>query len=100
MLYLSNMSAFIVPCFLACWIRINISCVPVARTLLGDILIASGIIAYLGVFTSQYRKEACDGWLQKLSDLKIPASKEFSLSSLGKSCLMLFDRLDNIVYRL
>ena len=50
----------------------------------GDILIASGIIAYLGVFTGAYRKEACDGWLQKLSDLKIPASKEFSLSSLGK----------------
>ena len=53
------------------------------RTLTGDILIASGIIAYLGVFTGAYRKEACDGWLQKLSDLKIPASKEFSLSSLG-----------------
>lgn len=50
------------------------------NNLTGDILIASGIIAYLGVFTGAYRKEACDGWLQKLSDLKIPASKEFSLS--------------------
>lgn len=77
-----------------CWTRINIF---LARTLRGDILIASGIIAYLGVFTSQYRKEACDGWLQKLSDLKIPASKEFSLSNLGKSCLMLFDNIS--VYR-
>merc|ERR1719253_1211510 len=41
--------------------------------LTGDILIASGIIAYLGIFTAQYRKEACDLWLQKLVDLKVPA---------------------------
>eukprot|EP00930_Biecheleria_cincta_P008307 TRINITY_DN10972_c0_g1_i1.p1 TRINITY_DN10972_c0_g1~~TRINITY_DN10972_c0_g1_i1.p1 ORF type:complete len:3080 (-),score=708.03 TRINITY_DN10972_c0_g1_i1:231-8642(-) len=47
--------------------------------LTGDILIASGIIAYLGIFTAQYRKEACDLWLQKLVDLKVPASKEFNL---------------------
>eukprot|EP00931_Biecheleriopsis_adriatica_P052316 TRINITY_DN3041_c0_g1_i3.p1 TRINITY_DN3041_c0_g1~~TRINITY_DN3041_c0_g1_i3.p1 ORF type:complete len:5045 (+),score=1273.98 TRINITY_DN3041_c0_g1_i3:2025-15137(+) len=47
--------------------------------LTGDILIASGILAYLGIFTGKYRTEACDSWLQKLTDLKIPASKEFSL---------------------
>eukprot|EP00442_Polarella_glacialis_P024664 CAMPEP_0115137118 /NCGR_PEP_ID=MMETSP0227-20121206/56805_1 /TAXON_ID=89957 /ORGANISM="Polarella glacialis, Strain CCMP 1383" /LENGTH=5027 /DNA_ID=CAMNT_0002544335 /DNA_START=143 /DNA_END=15226 /DNA_ORIENTATION=+ len=47
----------------------------------GDILIASGILAYLGIFTGSYRSEACGTWLQKLQDLKIPASKEFNLVS-------------------
>ncbi|CAE8637770.1 unnamed protein product [Polarella glacialis] len=47
----------------------------------GDILIASGILAYLGIFTGSYRQEACGTWLQKLQDLKIPASKEFNLQT-------------------
>jgi dynein heavy chain len=47
--------------------------------LTGDILIAAGICAYLGYFTGPYRLQATGRWLQKLTDLKIPASKEFSL---------------------
>mmetsp|Transcript_23863 Transcript_23863/g.43710 ORF Transcript_23863/g.43710 Transcript_23863/m.43710 type:complete len:2143 (+) Transcript_23863:3-6431(+) len=47
--------------------------------LTGDILIASGIIAYLGVFTGQFRQDAQGKWLTKLQELQIPASKEFSL---------------------
>merc|ERR1719181_695041 len=47
--------------------------------LTGDILIASGIMAYLGVFTSQYRHQATGKWIQKLVDLSIPARKTFSL---------------------
>jgi len=47
--------------------------------LTGDILMASGIIAYLGVFTGSYRKEAQEKWLTDLQKLQIPASKEFSL---------------------
>ncbi|CAD7961252.1 unnamed protein product [Amoebophrya sp. A25] len=49
--------------------------------LTGDILIASGIMAYLGCFTGVYRKEACDRWLARLTELQIPASAEFSLSN-------------------
>jgi len=47
--------------------------------LTGDILIASGIIAYLGVFTTAYRTEAVTKWLDRLQGLNVPASKEFSL---------------------
>jgi len=47
--------------------------------LTGDILIASGIIAYLGVFTTAYRNEAQTKWLDRLQHLAVPASKEFSL---------------------
>eukprot|EP00928_Gymnodinium_smaydae_P036017 TRINITY_DN25241_c1_g2_i2.p1 TRINITY_DN25241_c1_g2~~TRINITY_DN25241_c1_g2_i2.p1 ORF type:complete len:3507 (-),score=695.75 TRINITY_DN25241_c1_g2_i2:57-10475(-) len=49
--------------------------------LTGDILIASGIIAYLGIFTSAYRAEACSAWLTRLGELQIPASKEFNLQT-------------------
>eukprot|EP00927_Polykrikos_kofoidii_P032000 TRINITY_DN2738_c0_g4_i1.p1 TRINITY_DN2738_c0_g4~~TRINITY_DN2738_c0_g4_i1.p1 ORF type:complete len:2178 (+),score=489.64 TRINITY_DN2738_c0_g4_i1:748-6534(+) len=49
--------------------------------LTGDILIASGIIAYLGVFVMSYRNQACERWLKKLQELQIPASQEFSLQS-------------------
>jgi dynein heavy chain len=47
--------------------------------LTGDILIASGIIAYLGVFTLSFRQDAQQKWLTLLTSLQIPASKEFSL---------------------
>jgi len=30
----------------------------------GDIVISSGIIAYLGVFTAQYRKIAIESWIK------------------------------------
>merc|ERR1719305_2048582 len=49
--------------------------------LTGDILIAAGILAYLGTFTSGYRHEAMNRWMTKLTDLAIPASKEFSLQT-------------------
>merc|ERR1719421_1205293 len=49
--------------------------------LTGDILIASGIIAYLGIFTAAYRKEATDRWLTKLMEYAVPASKEFNLQN-------------------
>merc|ERR1719271_86981 len=48
--------------------------------LTGDILVASGIIAYLGVFTGQFRSDVQSKWLGLLSSLQIPASKEFSLA--------------------
>ena len=49
--------------------------------LTGDILVASGIIAYLGVFTGQYRMEAQVRWVTKLQHENIPASKEFNLQN-------------------
>merc|ERR1719326_142129 len=47
--------------------------------LTGDILIAAGILAYLGVFTRQYRVLATTKWVELLTKLQIPARKTFSL---------------------
>ncbi|EER06065.1 dynein heavy chain, putative [Perkinsus marinus ATCC 50983] len=51
------------------------------NNLSGDILIASGIIAYLGVFTASYRSDVMVQWLGKLQELKIPASPQFNLQN-------------------
>eukprot|EP01029_Cantina_marsupialis_P005813 TRINITY_DN1630_c1_g1_i2.p1 TRINITY_DN1630_c1_g1~~TRINITY_DN1630_c1_g1_i2.p1 ORF type:complete len:2520 (+),score=925.36 TRINITY_DN1630_c1_g1_i2:475-7560(+) len=47
--------------------------------LVGDILLSSGIIAYLGAFTAGYRQECVDQWSALLIEKKIPSSKEFDL---------------------
>lgn len=44
--------------------------------LTGDILIAAGILAYLGVFTAQYRNEATTAWLTKLVALQATQGKQ------------------------
>ncbi|RZC39366.1 dynein heavy chain 6, axonemal, partial [Asbolus verrucosus] len=47
--------------------------------LLGDVLIAAACVAYLGAFTSSYRVELVDMWVDKCRQFKIPATKNFSL---------------------
>uniref|UniRef100_A0A8B9CE66 Dynein axonemal heavy chain 7 n=1 Tax=Anser brachyrhynchus TaxID=132585 RepID=A0A8B9CE66_9AVES len=57
--------------------------------LTGDILISSGIVAYLGAFTSSYRQVICiDSWLLVLTlmivqtHVNIPCSDDFSLTNI------------------
>jgi dynein heavy chain len=45
----------------------------------GDILIASGSIAYLGAFSSEYRAELIEEWMDEFSTLSIPHSTNVSL---------------------
>merc|ERR1740138_1845249 len=45
----------------------------------GDVLVASGVIAYLGAFTPDFREEACSDWGKSSRELEIPGSDEFSL---------------------
>jgi dynein heavy chain len=47
--------------------------------LTGDILVSSGIIAYLGVFNMQFRQESTDHWIKMLGEQGIPASPKFVL---------------------
>ena len=47
--------------------------------LTGDVLIASGMIAYLGAFNSNYRDDLADIWVKGSSQRKIPNSGAFSL---------------------
>lgn len=45
----------------------------------GDILISSGVIAYLGVFTSVYRKQCISEWVRLLTDKGIKCTQDFKL---------------------
>ncbi len=46
------------------------------ENLVGDILISSGIIAYLGVFQSSYRDDCIKSWIQMLKSLEIKATED------------------------
>ena len=48
--------------------------------IIGDILISSGIISYLGAFTKSYREEIILHWANKIRDSKIPISYNESKS--------------------
>jgi len=45
----------------------------------GDIVISSGIIAYLGVFTADYRKQAISSWMEIMNSFKIKSTDNYSL---------------------
>jgi dynein heavy chain, axonemal len=49
--------------------------------LTGDVLVASGYVAYLGAFMRGYRDNAIDQWVQTLAEKAIPRSDHFSLQS-------------------
>ncbi|XP_060137433.1 dynein axonemal heavy chain 7 isoform X1 [Zootoca vivipara] len=49
--------------------------------LTGDILISSGIVAYLGAFTSSYRHNQARDWILTLKARGIPCSDDFSLTT-------------------
>eukprot|EP00930_Biecheleria_cincta_P074768 TRINITY_DN6197_c0_g1_i1.p1 TRINITY_DN6197_c0_g1~~TRINITY_DN6197_c0_g1_i1.p1 ORF type:complete len:4188 (+),score=808.10 TRINITY_DN6197_c0_g1_i1:1794-12566(+) len=47
--------------------------------LVGDVLIASGIIAYLGCFLAKYRNESVTSWIDLMRKNKLPSSAKFEL---------------------
>lgn len=51
-------------------------------TLRGDSLLCSGIVSYLGPYTSSYRSEIIELWKDSLKSSNIPISKDFSLIKL------------------
>ncbi|XP_034943575.1 dynein heavy chain 12, axonemal [Chelonus insularis] len=54
------------------------------NTLPGDILISSGIIAYLGPFTSNYRSDCVDKWTAFVKNLNISCSDSYNfINNLG-----------------
>ena len=48
--------------------------------LTGDMLLASGVIAYLGPFTAPYRQAAIERWSGKCGELAVPFTAGFSLA--------------------
>jgi dynein heavy chain len=51
------------------------------KCLLGDIIISSGIIAYLGVFSSEYRASAIKNWMELMNTFEIVSTSGFSLQA-------------------
>ncbi|XP_049773091.1 dynein axonemal heavy chain 7 [Schistocerca cancellata] len=50
-------------------------------TLTGDVLIASGVVAYLGPFTMQFRAQQITSWVNKVEKLGITCSHDFALTA-------------------
>ncbi|XP_053982409.1 dynein axonemal heavy chain 7 [Hylaeus volcanicus] len=48
--------------------------------LTGDILIGSGVVAYLGVFTAQYRQQQIENWVEICSELDVYCTQDFQLT--------------------
>lgn len=48
-------------------------------SLVGDIVLSAGIVAYLGVFSLDYRVEAIDSWVEILNSFEIKCTENFSL---------------------
>jgi dynein heavy chain len=51
----------------------------VYENLTGDVLVSSGMIAYLGAFTALFRVELSDLWVKLCEEKHIPNSGKFSL---------------------
>ena len=45
----------------------------------GDVLIASGVVSYMGPFTAVFRDQEVAQWIEKCNDMKMPCSDIFSL---------------------
>ncbi|KAM9123015.1 dynein axonemal heavy chain 7 [Pangshura tecta] len=64
--------------------RWNLTALELGRqyiNLTGDILISSGIVAYLGAFTSSYRQNQTNEWTSLCKMRDIPCSDDFSLTN-------------------
>ncbi|XP_043287698.1 dynein axonemal heavy chain 7 isoform X2 [Venturia canescens] len=50
--------------------------------LTGDIIIGAGFVAYLGVFTTQYRQRQLENWLRICTQLKVICTQDFQLNQI------------------
>uniref|UniRef100_A0A7S2P1M5 Uncharacterized protein n=1 Tax=Leptocylindrus danicus TaxID=163516 RepID=A0A7S2P1M5_9STRA len=62
------------------WKKLSSSLAIMYENVTGDILLCSGMIAYLGSFTSSYRANAINSWSSLLQSKGITCSNDFSLS--------------------
>ena len=50
-----------------------------AKSIVGDVMLCSGFIAYLGVFPNEYRKGSLEKWQELLQEESVQVSSDFSL---------------------
>jgi dynein heavy chain len=61
------------------WKQMSEDLAVVYVNLTGDVLISSGMIAYLGAFTSVYREDLAAQWVASCEEKEVPNSGKFSL---------------------
>eukprot|EP00966_Prymnesium_polylepis_P306792 7089665-Prymnesium_polylepis.1 len=64
------------------WSKISASLAMRYNNLLGDVLLSSGVIAYLGPFTINFRQQVIAQWLTLCEKKRIPASQNFDLQQI------------------
>ncbi|CAF0812566.1 unnamed protein product [Didymodactylos carnosus] len=65
--------------------------------LIGDILLSSGIIAYLGAFTAVFRQDQINEWNKLIEDQSLPRSKQYSLvNTLGEPVTIRAWKIDGL----
>ena len=52
----------------------------VFTNLTGDMLVAAGLISYLGAFTMTFRNDLVAGWVELCAEQNIPRNQTFSLN--------------------
>ncbi|TMW61529.1 hypothetical protein Poli38472_012720 [Pythium oligandrum] len=62
------------------WSEMSAKLQIVYDNVVGDIMLSSGVIAYLGAFTSIFREKAITRWTQELQHKQITCSDKFSLT--------------------
>jgi len=50
------------------------------ENLIGDVLVSSGVVAYLGAFTAAFRQEQTADWVKACRSTNIPCSDDFSVT--------------------
>ncbi|XP_034417782.1 dynein heavy chain 7, axonemal [Cyclopterus lumpus] len=66
------------------WSEMAVNLGEIYNNLTGDILISAGIVAYQGAFTSSYRQDQTEEWMNLCKSREIPCSPNMSLmNSLG-----------------
>uniref|UniRef100_A0A7S2LWX2 Uncharacterized protein n=1 Tax=Zooxanthella nutricula TaxID=1333877 RepID=A0A7S2LWX2_9DINO len=48
--------------------------------LTGDVIVSSGVLAYLGAFTPEFRESCVKGWCTESKERSIPGSEDFSVA--------------------
>jgi len=49
------------------------------KNVVGDVIVSSGVMAYLGVFTIDYRNECVSAWKNLLKEKSVPSSENYKL---------------------
>ena len=63
------------------WVKLLADNEASSKHLVGDVLISSGVIAYLGVFINSYRIDCIQNWTEMLKEFSINSSEIYSLQA-------------------